>query len=949
MKNFKQYIFTILFLTVSSLINGQGWLQTYNPNDEGKEIIVDVTGGYGLLSTQSLKKIAENGSEIWFFPKGGERLIQSSDSSFVFTNRLNANDFEVTKIDPNGNLVWEITVTGFNFFNPVRILPIVESEEGGFVIAAYSNEEIYLVKISAGGNLLWNKVIVNEPGISKNAIDLVETQDHGLAILSDYSASGPIGGPYLIKADSSGNFLWEIELSDSLSSPRALIETIDGGFAIAGTGFNNQFPAVHLPTCVLKLDHLGTELWQQTIYPNAGYGPTSLFTVLSDFNTGRSIIEKPNGDLFTYAIVYEGDQNGNNEALGWGIANPGLVKIDPSGVTYSVKEILRTPFHYEFPTDLTLNDEGEFILCGDQNTFSFAMKLDTNGNLYSNLIFGNIAHDLDADCLIGMGDNPLEGWVVQAAGANTSYGTTDSLGNYDIRVDSGSYLLSIITPSPYWASCEDSLIWDFPGFYDTLAWDFPVQSVVECPYLTVDISTPFLRRCFDNTYYLNYCNDGTESADSVYVEVHFDTFLTIVSSSVPWSTQNGNNYVFEVGDLSAGECGTISISTTLDCDSTVLGQTHCVEAHIFPDSLCIPPNVLWSGASITVEGECQGDSIHFEIKNIGTDALDEMLEYIVIEDDMILSPGSVPLLGPGGSFNISFPATGGTFRLEAEQVTYHPGSGTPIAVVEGCGGFGSTGFVTVFSDGDNDPFISIDCQENIGSFDPNDKQGFPKGYGVEKYIEANTDLEYLIRFQNTGTDTAFTVSIIDSISPLLDISTIKPGASSHNYHMEFLDGNAILFQFDNIQLPDSNTNEPLSHGFVKFRIAQQRNNPIGSIIQNAADIYFDFNDPVRTNQTTHTIGKDFILVNIDPVPELKLQEIQVYPNPFSESARFELHDLFLEDGRFELYSLNGSAIQSIEFSGGSFEFNRNGMDRGLFIFVVKEGSSIVGRGKIVIQ
>ena len=132
--------------------------------------------------------------------------------------------------------------------------------------------------------------------------------------------------------------------------------------------------------------------------------------------------------------------------------------------------------------------------------------------------------------------------------------------------------------------------------------------------------------------------------------------------------------------------------------------------------------------------------------------------------------------------------------------------------MEGCNGV-NPGFVTIFPEDDGAPFISIDCRENISSFDPNDKQAFPRGYGSEHFIEKNTALEYLIRFQNTGTDTAFTVILKDTLSPWLDLYSVRPGAASHDYEYEILGQNIIKITFNNILLPDSNINELASHGF----------------------------------------------------------------------------------------------------------------------------------------
>ena len=92
------------------------------------------------------------------------------------------------------------------------------------------------------------------------------------------------------------------------------------------------------------------------------------------------------------------------------------------------------------------------------------------------------------------------------------------------------------------------------------------------------------------------------------------------------------------------------------------------------------------------------------------------------------------------------------------------------------------------------------------------------------------------------------------------------------YHEEKLTGKAVEndvinlqlfdFIFNNIQLPDSNVNEPASHGFVKFKINQRANNPLGTVIENKAGIYFDFNEAVITNSTHHVLGENFVESNL---------------------------------------------------------------------------------------
>jgi len=148
------------------------------------------------------------------------------------------------------------------------------------------------------------------------------------------------------------------------------------------------------------------------------------------------------------------------------------------------------------------------------------------------------------------------------------------------------------------------------------------------------------------------------------------------------------------------------------------------------------------------------------------------------------------------------------------------------------------------------------CYSTIitGSFDPNDKTVSPVGVGPNGDIAATeTDLTYLIRFQNTGNGPAVNIVVKDTLSPNVDINTFEMLGSSHNYMIDVLPGNVLRWKFNNIMLPDSNSNEPASHGYIQYRIKRTNNNTPGTQIKNTAYIYFDFNEPVVTNTAINTI------------------------------------------------------------------------------------------------
>ncbi|RYZ49991.1 MAG: hypothetical protein EOP49_14985, partial [Sphingobacteriales bacterium] len=105
-----------------------------------------------------------------------------------------------------------------------------------------------------------------------------------------------------------------------------------------------------------------------------------------------------------------------------------------------------------------------------------------------------------------------------------------------------------------------------------------------------------------------------------------------------------------------------------------------------------------------------------------------------------------------------------------------------------------------------------------GAYDPNDKQEIHGGYISRAQVNNGDYLNYIIRFQNTGNDTAFNIFIRDTLENNLDAGSLQIIAASHDYKLSITDDNKLEWRFENIQLVDSNKNERASHGYLAFRI-----------------------------------------------------------------------------------------------------------------------------------
>ena len=152
------------------------------------------------------------------------------------------------------------------------------------------------------------------------------------------------------------------------------------------------------------------------------------------------------------------------------------------------------------------------------------------------------------------------------------------------------------------------------------------------------------------------------------------------------------------------------------------------------------------------------------------------------------------------------------------------------------------------------------CFTVRASYDPNIKEVFPSGT-----VTATQDwLYYTIHFQNTGTSFAENIYVWDTIDPNLNLNTIQVMGASHDQFMNVFNNNrSVRFNFLNINLIDSATNEPASHGWVQYRIKPNTSLAEGVQIHNNASIYFDLNAPVVTNTTSTKICNTPSTINLN--------------------------------------------------------------------------------------
>lgn len=565
-------------------------------------------------------------------------------------------------------------------------------------------------------------------------------------------------------------------------------------------------------------------------------------------------------------------------------------------------------------------------------------------------IAGNIYTDFNLDCTYNIGERGLGGIIIEAVGNKTFYGTTNSSGYYQMTVPPGIYNVRPILPSPYWNLCGSPQT--VSSSNHTIV-NFGLQQSIDCPLLEVDIAAPYLNQ--DNTassYTVSYCNKGTVPAINATIVVEIDPSLSIQSSNLPIINQVGNTCTFLLDTVPANDCGSFSIEVLVS-NTAISGQTHCSEVTAYPNNICRPN--YWNGAVLESTAACVGDSVLFTIKNKGA-GIYAAQSYTIFEDHIVMSIDNTPNINPGDSIIIGIYADAGrTYRIALNQETGLPALlGAPVATaaIEGCqpyndGSF-NLGLITQFSNGKSTPYTATDCQQNSKSI-TNKISAQPAGYQMEHYIDQNAILDYKIKFQNVSSSIVSTVIIRDTLSEFLNPSTLVMGASSHPYTWRLYDQNILEITYTNIALPDSGTNKFASHGFIRYKIEQKAQNPVGVIIYNHAGIYFDANPAIITNQTWHTVGENFITIKVGKSNDNAIK-VSVAPNPFSYETTFEIEGEAYNTLQLKVYDLTGRVITQQQIQEDTkINLSRQNIASGIYLYELIGNNEQINRGRIIIQ
>ncbi len=824
-------------------------------------------GGDSTDELRSIGRTLDGG-----FILGGTSVSTSSGDKSINSIR---EDYWVVKTDSLGVVQWDKTIRAYE---KDYLYSVSQTTDGKYILGGYSysdsganksedaipmqgsnnnSKDYWIVKINAAGNVNWDNTI---GGNSDDLlISIQQTTDGGYILggksksLSSYDKTenyiGPVGyfDYWIVKVNSTGIIQWQNTIggssSDELTSIR---QTTDGGYILGGFSSSN-ISGDKTENCIggwdywiVKVDSLGVVQWQNTI---GGNGNEQLNDVQLTFDGGYVL-----GGWSESNISGDKTENSKGDRDFW------IVKVDSLGVIQWENTI--GGYYYDELNALQQTPDGGYLLGGYSNSIISGDKIEDSRNF-----------------LGGYGDY----WIVKI----------DSLGMIQWQKSFGGdgydYLTSIQLTSD-----EGCILGGYS--YSNISKDKTENPYGSCDFWVLKLTSNY--NLITGKIYADINSNGIQ-----------DIGETALANKKVTETSTGR-FAFsnQQGDYSVAvlDTGNYNVSTQPITWYNTLPVIH----------------------SATFSGLHQKDSLKdFAFQPIGS------YEDVCVD----ITPMGAFRSGFSANYLISYSNNGTTtvapsvYFFPSGNITYQSASIVPVQITPDSviwnlpallpfqtGSFivtvqinlGLSMGTLINSSVHIEPYITDvnpSCNNSnwevrtTGSYDPNDILVSEFSFTTTQ-ISNSPWLDYYIRFQNTGNDTAFTVKILNPIDTnKLDISSIEFVNASHPVNINWSKlQNSMEFKFENILLPDSITNEALSHGLLHYRIRSQSTLNAGDTIKNFAFIYFDFNDPVITNTAKTIIVLPTGLPGTIPSPG----KLLVFPNPAENSI--SISGIQLENGKAQL-------------------------------------------------
>ena len=204
-------------------------------------------------------------------------------------------------------------------------------------------------------------------------------------------------------------------------------------------------------------------------------------------------------------------------------------------------------------------------------------------------------------------------------------------------------------------------------------------------------------------------------------------------------------------------------------------------------------------------------------------------------------------------------------------------------------------------------------------------------------------LFYTIYFENNATVSVNNIRVQDLLDAQLDEESVRMVSASHNYTMERI-GNQLKWNFDFIYLPSNLESADLSKGYLTFKVKTKPGFAVGDVIENKAQIYFDFNSALITNTFQTSFGPNLSSSTFN------LNNLVVYPNPAKELVNIQLQNSSETLKTIMIYDIIGKSIKTV--SGNASQqstINVSDLSSGVYLIEITTDSNLKQTRKFIVN
>lgn len=372
--------------------------------------------------------------EVIYATTDGHFIIagQSASSDGALNNNKGGSDLWVTKLDSDGNLIWEKNYGGSEDDFAMDLQP---TTDGGFILTGGSASgdgdltnnngrlDIWVLKINALGEMQWSK---NYGGSGVDIGSSIQPIAGGYILAGCTGSAGESGVSagfggnefWVLQLDLNGDLVWEKTYGGKRHDvAKTILANDNGEYLIAGNTWSNNGDVSnnhgHSDAWVIKINNVGALLWEETF---GGNTPDRLNT-LAKTSDGNYIFAGVKSEM---DLVSNGFYGRYDEQY-W------IVKLSESGQLIWEKTFGGNKYDEAFSVESTT--DGGYII---------------GGSVYSDLNnFSNNAGYLDA-WILKTDANGIEEWSKLYGGAgneNLNSITETSEGGYIMLAATNSYFI----------------------------------------------------------------------------------------------------------------------------------------------------------------------------------------------------------------------------------------------------------------------------------------------------------------------------------------------------------------------------------------------------------------------------------------------------------------------------------------------------------------------------